>query len=69
MTERLVETRLKEHNVGSNKWTRENGSFKLLYFEKYYCEKDAIEREKFYKSGIGRAIRDAIISVVSAVEK
>ncbi|OIO19857.1 MAG: hypothetical protein COY69_02390 [Candidatus Magasanikbacteria bacterium CG_4_10_14_0_8_um_filter_32_14] len=58
--------RLIEHNQSSNKWTRSNGPFVLLYFESYYCKKDALHRELFYKSGFGRKIRDAILSSVSA---
>ena len=58
--------RLEEHNFGTNTWTRNNGPFKLLYYENYYCEKDARAREKFYKSGFGRSIRDSIIRTVSA---
>jgi len=56
--------RLTEHNLGSNQWTRLNGPFKLIYFESYSCIEDAVNREKFYKSGFGRRIRDAIISTL-----
>ncbi|MFA5021782.1 MAG: GIY-YIG nuclease family protein [Patescibacteria group bacterium] len=58
--------RIKQHNQGTDKWTKENGPFLLLYYEKYCCKKDAILREKFYKTGIGRRIHNAIISSVSA---
>ena len=63
-TEKIPIERLKDHNYGSNKWTRENGPFALLYYEKYFCKKDALERELFYKTGFGRSIRDSIIKVV-----
>ena len=65
-TEKLSVMRLEDHNVGSNKWTRENGPFKLVYYERYYCLKDMKEREIFYKSGFRRTIRDIIIETVSA---
>ena len=65
-SEKEPELRLKEHNNGTNKWTRENGPFLLLYYESYYCEKDARHKEKFYKTGFGRKIRDIILSSVSA---
>ena len=65
-TEKVPSKRLEEHNFGTNTWTRNNGPFKILYYETYYCEKDAREREKFYKSGFGRKIRDSIINTVSA---
>ena len=54
--------RLKEHNNGSNQFTRNNGPFVLVYYESYICETDAQEREKFYKSGLGRKMRNAIIA-------
>jgi len=58
--------RLKEHNQNSTTWTKENGPFILLYFESYCCEKDARQREQFYKSGFGRKIRNLIFCSVSA---
>ncbi|MFA5827901.1 MAG: GIY-YIG nuclease family protein [Candidatus Shapirobacteria bacterium] len=59
-------TRLEEHNRRMNKFTKENMPFILLYFEKYLCKEDAALREKFYKSGFGRNVRNIIISVASA---
>lgn len=53
--------RVNEHNQGSNAWTRSNGPFKLLYYESFVCKEDAEKREKFYKTGIGRKIKNAII--------
>ena len=58
--------RLYDHNAGSNKWSRENKPFNLIYFESYFCQKDLLHRERFYKSGVGRKIRNAIIGAVSA---
>lgn len=46
--------RLKEHNRGCNKWTRQNGPFKVLYAEMYKNKIEAIKREHFLKSGQGR---------------
>lgn len=54
--------RLLEHNNGSNKWTNENKPFKLIYYESYECKTDAIRRELFYKSGVGRRIMRAIVN-------
>ena len=53
-TEKLPKDRLKEHNFKTNSWTKENGPFVLVYYEKYFCKKDACCREKFLKMGIGR---------------
>ncbi len=66
-TNRNPNERLKEHNRGSNEWTRNNGPFELIYFESYLCEQDALSREKFYKTGFGRIIRNAILKATSAV--
>lgn len=54
-------TRLDEHNLGCNKWTSENGPFKLVYYESYYCKQDALHRENFLKSGVGRKLVKLII--------
>jgi len=66
MTEKNPAERLKEHNGKSNKWTKENGPFKLIYYEDYFCKEDAMQREKFYKSGMGRKIRKAIFLALGA---
>jgi len=55
-TSKEVKDRLNEHNVGSNKWTSENGPFELIYYESFYCEKDARCRELFLKSGVGKKL-------------
>ena len=54
--------RLCEHNSGANIWTRQNRPFILLYYEQYLCKEDALRREKFYKTGTGRKVRNAILS-------
>ena len=64
MTSQNPQKRLAEHNYGMNNWSRQNGTFKLVYFEKYYCKKDALTREKFYKSGFGRKIRNMILKML-----
>jgi putative endonuclease len=64
MTQKKPIHRLKEHNQGSNQWSRNNKPFDLIYFEKYFCKKDAQEREIFYKTGIGRKIRNCILKTM-----
>ena len=56
--------RAQEHNQGANPWTKQNGPFILVYYEAYCCKSDVLNRERFYKTGYGRKIRDAILSVV-----
>lgn len=55
------EDRVKEHNQGTNTWSKQNGPFKLVYFESFLCKEDAKRREDFYKTGVGRRIKQAII--------
>jgi putative endonuclease len=52
--------RLREHNTGSNKFTRQNGPFVLIYSEPIENKTVALKREKFLKSGQGRAWLDSI---------
>ncbi len=61
MTAREVDSRLREHNSGSSKWTRHNGPFKLLHSEEFPTRAEAARRERFLKSGVGRKIRDEIL--------
>ena len=46
--------RIKEHNGGHSTFTRNNGPWKLIYYECFVSRIDAIEEEKFLKSGRGR---------------
>ena len=60
--------RLKEHNQGSNQFTRQNKPFKLVYSEEYVDKSEASKRERYLKSGIGREFLDSLAedSTVSA---
>ena len=55
-TNKDVKNRLKEHNQGSNSWTKQHKPFRLVYYESFYCKKDALHREKFLKSGLGNKL-------------
>ena len=61
-----VDRRLSQHNLGSNKWTKANGPFKLVYYESYVCKTDSLIRENFYKTGIGKQIKDIIVKNFAA---
>ena len=61
MTSKNVNSRLEEHNLGSNTWTRQNRPFKLKYYESFICKEDAINREKFFKSGVGKKIKKILL--------
>ncbi len=58
--------RLKEHNNGSNKYTKGNRPYELIYEEPFDCEMDAKRREKFFKTGNGRNVLNRILSSTSA---
>jgi putative endonuclease len=53
-TRKPVRARLKEHNEGKNVWARNNGPFNLVFFEKDRSRKEALLREKYFKTGAGR---------------
>lgn len=57
-TSKSSEKRLSEHNSGSNTFTRQNGPFVLIYTEEYRTKIEAMQREKFLKSGKGREFLD-----------
>ncbi|MDI9257822.1 GIY-YIG nuclease family protein [Flavobacterium sedimenticola] len=49
-----IEKRVEEHNFGMTKSTKGYRPWSLVYFEKFQTRDEAIEREKYYKTGIGR---------------
>ena len=53
-TSKDIRRRLAEHNTGSNKWTKQNGPFRLIYADSFLDIKEAKEMERFLKSGQGR---------------
>jgi len=46
--------RIKEHNVGKNIFTKRYLPWDLVYYEEFMSEKEAINKEKYYKSHTGR---------------
>ncbi len=52
------EERLNQHNGGSNKWTRGNRPFRLIYAEEVESIEEVRQRERFLKSGVGRKFLD-----------
>ncbi|MDD5226764.1 MAG: GIY-YIG nuclease family protein [Candidatus Omnitrophica bacterium] len=53
--------RLKEHNSGGNVSTRSKGPWKLLCSEEQPTKSLAEKRERFFKSGHGRAVLKNLI--------
>ena len=46
--------RLEQHNSGKTKSTRPYKPWKILFYEEFDDKIDAIKREKYLKSGVGR---------------
>ena len=53
-----------EHNQGNTQWSKNNRPLKLVYYESYACKEDGIKREIFFKTGIGKKIKKAIVQVM-----
>lgn len=49
-----LQNRINEHNSGKTKSTKVYRPWELVYFEKHDTLDEVLEREKFFKSGIGR---------------
>jgi predicted GIY-YIG superfamily endonuclease len=58
---REPQVRLAEHNAGLNRWTRANGPWVLIYNEAYATKSEAQARERYFKTGAGRRLRDELI--------
>jgi putative endonuclease len=56
-----VNKRLKEHNKGVTKSTKNGIPWKLIYCEVFKNKQDAIEREKYLKSGWGRKYLEKVL--------
>ncbi len=51
-----LERRMYEHNNGQTTYTRSTKPFKLVYKESYNTKLEAIQRERFLKTGKGRGL-------------
>jgi len=49
-----LENRLKEHNNGKSYYTKRKLPWDLIYYEVSFHKFDAVAREKYLKSGMGR---------------
>jgi putative endonuclease len=49
-----IAKRIKEHNSGKTKSTKGYKPWKLVYFETFETRDEAVLREKYFKTGIGR---------------
>ena len=61
MTEDL-EKRIAEHNDKKlSFWTKRGSSWELIYKEEFNNKTDALKREKWFKSGVGREYLNKMI--------
>lgn len=49
-----LEKRLEEHNSGLSSYTSKHIPWILVLFEEHLTKKEALKREKWYKTGVGR---------------
>lgn len=56
-----VMIRLEQHNQGTNAYTKHNRPFELIHMETLATKTEAIQREKFLKSGKGREFLDKVL--------
>lgn len=60
-----VIVRLKEHNLGKCRYTKGRRPWKVVYQEEVISRSEAMKREYFWKSGVGRKmLKDLLCSVV-----
>ncbi|MES0398117.1 MAG: GIY-YIG nuclease family protein [Syntrophobacteria bacterium] len=57
-----LERRVLQHQRGEGGWTRLRGPWKVVFTEKYAARPQAMRREKFLKSGQGRAFIKGILA-------
>jgi putative endonuclease len=58
-----IEKRILQHNSGMTESIRPYIPFKLVYFEEFETEKEAIAREKYFKSGAGRRFLKKVLTM------
>lgn len=51
-----LKKRVADHRSGQSSFTSRNGEFDLIFYEAYLNKKDAIEAERYFKSGHGREV-------------
>ncbi|MEQ9286828.1 MAG: GIY-YIG nuclease family protein [Cyclobacteriaceae bacterium] len=61
-----LKTRIDQHNSGKTRSTKSHKPFDLVYFETLESREDAVNREKYLKSGIGREFLKETIDIKNA---
>jgi len=60
-TAQALSNRLKQHNEGAMPWARQNKPFQMVHCEEYPDESFSRKRERFLKSGHGRAFLNRLL--------
>ncbi|MFA7254939.1 MAG: GIY-YIG nuclease family protein [Candidatus Omnitrophota bacterium] len=57
-----VDERLRRHNLGDYRYTKGHRPWIVIYKESCKSRSEAVKRERFFKSGVGRKFLKEIIS-------
>jgi putative endonuclease len=55
-----VELRLRQHNSGQSLATKHGAPWRLIHHEQFLTRAEAVQRERFYKTGKGRDLLDRL---------
>ena len=58
--------RVIEHNSGFSRYTKKKGPWTLKYSEEYKTRSEAMRREKYFKTGVGREYISSVIESAAA---
>ncbi len=58
-----VERRIREHNNGKNRFTKGGIPWIKIYLEEYESRSEAMQRESYLKSGVGRRYLDNVVKI------
>ena len=56
-----LDRRLREHNSGKSNYTSKFVPWEIIYTEKFNSRKEALEREKYFKSAAGRKVVNKLL--------
>ncbi len=56
-----LEQRLQAHNTGMSPYTKGRGPWEIVFFEEFKTRSEAMQREKYFKTGKGRTFIKEIL--------
>lgn len=63
-----LKRRIAEHRLGKSDFTSKNGEFDLIFYEAYINKGDAMEAERYFKTGHGREVlKQKLINTIGRV--